>query len=73
LGGFDGESPLFGLFELLESLFSLSLLSFLVDGTVALFLGKLGVYSGGGGAKGRFGGWLFHGAKDKVTLFCLVF
>jgi hypothetical protein len=52
LGGLDGESSLFGLFELLESLFSLSLLSLLVDGTVALFLGKLRIYSGGGGAKG---------------------
>jgi len=47
LAGFEGEASLLGLFELLESLVSLSLLSFLIDGAVAFFLGKLGVNSGG--------------------------
>jgi hypothetical protein len=43
LAGFEGKASLFRLFELLESLVSLSLLSFFIDGAMAFFLGKLGV------------------------------
>lgn len=50
MAGFEGKASLLGLFELLESLVSLSLLSFFVDGTMTFFLDKLGV--NGGGAKG---------------------
>lgn len=41
------NSALFGLLELFQTLFTLSLLALLVDRSVTLFLGQLGVYGRG--------------------------